>query len=84
MYGGEFLLQDYPIYQRLSKWCNPNIIRYNHNLDKAREYMRIAGYGEEFIPEGLSPLQITGIVFSFIIVVGAFPTASYWLYKKNK
>jgi hypothetical protein len=25
-------------------WCNPNIIRYNHDLDKAREYMELAGF----------------------------------------
>ncbi|NHJ39383.1 MAG: hypothetical protein FK731_05065 [Asgard group archaeon] len=84
MFGGEFLIQDYPIYQRLGKWCNPNIIRYNHNLDKAREYMRKAGYGEEFPQGRLDPIEITGIVFSTIIVVGTISFISYRLYKKTK
>jgi ABC-type transport system substrate-binding protein len=84
MYGGEFIIQDHPIYQRISKWCNPNIIRYNYDLDKAREYMRIAGFGEEFVPEGLSPWEITGIVFSSVLVVGTISFISYRLYKKGK
>ena len=84
LFGGNFILQDYPIYQKTAKWCNPNIIRYNHNLDKAREYMRIAGFGEDFVPEKLSKWEITGIVFSAVIVVGIFPIVSYRMYKKSK
>jgi ABC-type transport system substrate-binding protein len=82
--GGEYLLQDYPIPYRLGKWCNPNIIRYNHDLDKAREYMRIAGYGEEFIPSSLSNKEIAGIVISSVGIAGAISLFIYWLYKKGR
>ncbi|NHJ39705.1 MAG: hypothetical protein FK731_06700 [Asgard group archaeon] len=82
--GGEYLLQDHPIAYRLGKWCNPNIIRYNHDLDKAREYMRIAGYGDVFIPETLSNKEIAGIVISSVIAAGAISLIIYWLYRKGK
>ncbi len=42
--GGEYSIVDWPIYASLSIWCNPNIIRYNYDLDKAKEYMYKAGY----------------------------------------
>ncbi|HUT82711.1 MAG TPA: ABC transporter substrate-binding protein [Candidatus Bathyarchaeia archaeon] len=29
----------WPIYHKMSIWCNPNIIRYDFDIDKAREYM---------------------------------------------
>ncbi len=44
VHGGEYIIADHPIPSKLSKWCNPNIIRYDHNFEKAKEYMRIAGY----------------------------------------
>ncbi|HUT82542.1 MAG TPA: ABC transporter substrate-binding protein [Candidatus Bathyarchaeia archaeon] len=46
VHRGEYTLTDWPIYPKMGIWCNPNIIRYNHDLDKAREYMAIAGFGE--------------------------------------
>ncbi len=42
IHRGEFTITDHPIYLKLGIWCNPNIIRYNHDLDLAREYMEIA------------------------------------------
>ncbi|NHJ39382.1 MAG: hypothetical protein FK731_05060 [Asgard group archaeon] len=85
LFGGEFIINDYPIYARVGKWCNPDIIRYNHNLDTAREYMRIAGYPEEEIkPPRWTPLEITGIIFSSALIVGALSFISIRLYKKNK
>ncbi|NHJ04610.1 MAG: hypothetical protein EAX90_07295 [Candidatus Heimdallarchaeota archaeon] len=44
IHRGEYTITDHPIYLKMGIWCNPNIIRYNHDLDKAREYMAIAGY----------------------------------------
>jgi len=44
IHRGEYTLTDHPIYLKMGIWCNPNIIRYNHDLDKAREYMTKAGY----------------------------------------
>ncbi|NHK31203.1 MAG: hypothetical protein FK730_07620 [Asgard group archaeon] len=83
LFGGNFILQDYPIYQNATKWCNPNIIRYNHDLDKAREYMRIAGYGEP-LPSPWNPWEITGLVLTSALVVGTISFNSYRIYKKNK
>ena len=44
IHRGEYTLTDWPIYPKMGIWCNPNIIRYNHDLDKAREFMTKAGY----------------------------------------
>jgi ABC-type transport system substrate-binding protein len=44
IHRGEYTITDHPIYLKQGIWCNPNIIRYNHDLDKAREYMTKAGY----------------------------------------
>jgi ABC-type transport system substrate-binding protein len=83
--AGESLMQDHPICNVLGKWCNPNIIRYNFNLDKAKEYMRIAGYGEEQItPSGWSNWEIAGIVISSVVVAGAVSFVIFWLYRRSK
>jgi ABC-type transport system substrate-binding protein len=84
LYGGERIIQDHPLYQHLGKWLNPNIIRYNFNLDKAREYMAIAGYGELPIHNGLKPREIAGIVISSVIAAGSLSLVIYWLYRKGK
>ncbi|HUU78688.1 MAG TPA: ABC transporter substrate-binding protein [candidate division Zixibacteria bacterium] len=44
IHRGEYTITDHPIYLKMGIWCNPNMIRYNHDLDKARLYMEIAGY----------------------------------------
>ncbi len=46
----EYTITDHPIYLKLGIWCNPNIIRYNHDLDLAKEFMVIAGYGHTPTP----------------------------------
>jgi len=43
IHRGEYTITNWPIYPKMSIWCNPNIIKYNHDLDKAREYMAKAG-----------------------------------------
>ena len=50
IHGGDYYVSDQPIYERMGIWCNPNIIRYNHDLDKAREYMTKAGYDLGWTP----------------------------------
>jgi len=49
--------------------CNPNIIRYNHDLDRAREYMKIAGFPTPTL-KGLNPWEITGIVLVSVFIAG--------------
>ncbi|TFG00002.1 MAG: hypothetical protein EU542_08490 [Promethearchaeota archaeon] len=44
VHGGEHTITDHPIYLKQGIWCNPNIIRYNNDLEKARYYMELAGF----------------------------------------
>ncbi len=43
IHGGEYAITYHPIYMKLGIWCNPNIIKYEHNLSQAIEYMTLAG-----------------------------------------
>ncbi|NHJ48530.1 MAG: hypothetical protein FK733_12165 [Asgard group archaeon] len=40
----DYKIWNHPNYPTLGKWLNPNIIRYDHNLQLAKEYMTKAGY----------------------------------------
>jgi ABC-type transport system substrate-binding protein len=44
LHRGEYDIAYWPIPAKYGIWCNPNIIRYEHDLDKAKEYMEKAGY----------------------------------------
>ena len=50
IHGGEYDIVYHPIGSTMGIWCNPNIIRYNHDLDKAREYMTKAGFDLGWTP----------------------------------
>jgi len=66
VYNGDYLVTDYPIYERMGIWCNPTIIRYNHNLDKAKELMHIAGFDINWTPT--SPgFELTIVLASLLI-----------------
>jgi ABC-type transport system substrate-binding protein len=87
IFGDRYIIQDYPIVQTLEKWCNPDIIRYYYDLDKARDYMRIAGYGVDddgFPSVGLTPWEISGIVIASVIFVGIITFVAVRAYKKTK
>jgi ABC-type transport system substrate-binding protein len=47
---------DYPIHSSLGIWCNEDIIKYDYNLTKAKEFMMYAGYdcGLDSDSDGLS------------------------------
>jgi ABC-type transport system substrate-binding protein len=47
---------DYPTFSTLGVWCNEDIIKYDYNLYKAKEYMLFAGYdlGLDSDSDGLS------------------------------
>jgi len=47
--GGEYYIPNNPICEARKIWCNPNIIQYNHDLEKAKYYMELAGYAEPVI-----------------------------------
>ncbi|NHJ49088.1 MAG: hypothetical protein FK733_14975 [Asgard group archaeon] len=44
IHNNENIIWDYPNCPTLGIWNNPNIIRYNFNLNKAKEYMTKAGF----------------------------------------
>ncbi|MBN1328061.1 MAG: hypothetical protein JXA54_01195, partial [Candidatus Heimdallarchaeota archaeon] len=66
VHRGEWLITDWPIYPKMGIWCNPNIIRYNYDLDKAREYMAKAGYGT--LPEATPGFTILITLTSIMLV----------------
>ncbi len=67
LHRGEYTPSYYPIYDVMGVWCNPNIIRYEYDLDKAREYMAIAGYDVDYT-EPASSLKFLP-AFSIICLV---------------
>ncbi|MCF2142833.1 MAG: ABC transporter substrate-binding protein [Candidatus Heimdallarchaeota archaeon] len=48
IHGGDYFITDWPISPKLGIWCNPDIIRYRHYLEKAKEYMFYAGYDVDY------------------------------------
>ena len=48
IHRGEYTISDTPLYPKMGVWNNPNIIRYNHDIDKARYYMTVAGYDVDY------------------------------------
>jgi ABC-type transport system substrate-binding protein len=79
IHRGEYTITDHPIYLKMGIWCNPNIIRYNHDLDLAREYMAIAGY--EIVDSVSTPGFGLMIAFASIMAVAS---ASFLIVKKRK
>ncbi|MHA1443070.1 MAG: Loki-CTERM sorting domain-containing protein, partial [Candidatus Heimdallarchaeota archaeon] len=77
IHRGEYTITDHPIYLKMGIWCNPNIIRYNHDLDKAREYMTKAGY----VVSDTSPGFSLWITLTSLMVVAA---ASVFIIKRKK
>ena len=46
IHRGEYSICDNPIYPKLGVWNNPDIIRYNFDIDKARYYLTVSGYDD--------------------------------------
>ena len=59
VHNGEQIIWDYPNYPSLGIWNDPDIIRYNCNLTKAKEYMMYAGYdyGTDSDGDGLTDYE---------------------------
>jgi len=77
IHRGEYTITDHPIYLKMGIWCNPNIIRYNHDLDKAREYMQKAGYVVTDTGPGF------GFWITFSSLIACAVAASYIVKKKK-
>ncbi|MBD3190710.1 MAG: hypothetical protein GF308_08695 [Candidatus Heimdallarchaeota archaeon] len=70
LYRGEWAVTDHPIYPTMGIWCNPNIIRYNHDIEKAREYMAKAGF-EITEATGSQIITTAGPGFEFLIAIAS-------------
>jgi len=57
VHGDEYYINIWPINPTMGIWCNPNIIRYNFDFDKANMYMCKAGFG----PFNCAPSQNASI-----------------------
>jgi hypothetical protein len=63
--GDNYTIIDHPISPLLGNWCNPDVVRYCHDLDVARRYFTTAGYDV-----GCSPINHD--------YVDTFPEWSNW------
>ncbi|MHA1762120.1 MAG: ABC transporter substrate-binding protein, partial [Candidatus Heimdallarchaeota archaeon] len=72
VHGGEYLVTDYPFFETMKGWCNPNIIRYNHDLDKAKYYIELIGYSSNSSIIGLDPSDLFHLTFSVLVVILLF------------
>ena len=78
-HAGEYSISDHPIHSKMGIWCNPNIIRYNHDIDKAREFMTKAGYDLGWTAE--TPGFTIGIALTAFISTIAIAAV---VYRKKK
>ncbi len=83
LFNGEYIITDYPIYEAMGKWINPNIIRYNHDLEEARKYMTLANF-TYFVPKSLTGWEITGIVLTSVFMAGTITFVFIRINKKVK
>lgn len=82
VHGGDYSIINHLIYETMGIWCNPNIIKYDHDLEMAKYYMTLAGYDMSnhsytsptnflwlYILTGISYAIGTGaIIFAFIFI----------------
>ena len=79
VHAGEFVINHWPLYPKMGIWCNPDIIRYDYDLYKAKELMIKAG----FIIENFTPTIngfTTAIVMSSLLILS---TLTYFLRRKK-
>jgi len=81
IHRGEYTITFHPIYLKMGIWCNPNIIRYNHDLDKARLYMEIAGY---VVVEETTTTPGFGVIVAISsLIFVAIPSTIYFKKRRN-
>ncbi|NHJ48528.1 MAG: hypothetical protein FK733_12155 [Asgard group archaeon] len=82
IHNNEMITSDHPISPYFEEWLNPNIVKYNFDLDKARESLIKAGF------EGYCPHFTPGInsysYFSVVVGIGLLLVSSLFLNKKRK
>jgi len=70
--GGKWEISYGPITETLGIWYNPNVEKYDYNLQKAKEYLAYAGYGDlvSTSPVGLSIFTIIiPLFFSELLIL---------------
>ncbi len=80
IYGGSCDVVYWPIYSRLGIWCNPNIIKYDYDVEKAKEYMAMI-YGQIYGQTTNFTGFATTITISSIVLVAI--VAIIYHQKKN-
>ncbi len=78
IHGDLYHVSNQPIFERLGIWCNPNIIQYNHDLDRARELMTKAGFELE------PPSEINGMNFYFMTTISIIGIVTFIVYRKRR
>jgi ABC-type transport system substrate-binding protein len=68
VFRNDYIVTDWPIQLAMSTWINPNIIRYNHDLDKAKQFMTIAGFDLD-ISHQTQGYEISFLILSAITTV---------------
>ncbi|MBD3190819.1 MAG: hypothetical protein GF308_09260 [Candidatus Heimdallarchaeota archaeon] len=84
VHSGEQLITDYPIYLKMGIWCNPNIIRYNYDYNKAREYLQKAGFYSDCSSGTVSTLKTKGYEILLVLPVLLTIIAVMYVYKKKR
>jgi peptide/nickel transport system substrate-binding protein len=79
LHNNENVIWDYPNYPTLGIWNNPSIIRYNFDLDKAREFMTKAGFDL-----GWTPPQPGFTIPITIASLFAIASIGYFIIKRRK
>jgi hypothetical protein len=84
LHEGEATFDYWPIYSTMGNFCNPNIIRYIFDLDKAREYYTKADPQVPTIPTNiLETWEIATIITSYVAYV-IIVISIYFVVKKIK
>ena len=79
LHYGEYEIYHSPIYPKMGIWVNPNIIKYNFDLCKAKEFLHKAGYG--FV--GCTPtIEITNGLYSLTTI--SLIVVIFFLYRKKQ
>jgi len=71
----------YPIYEKMGMWCNPNIIKYDYSLEKAKNYMRKAGFAfpEDTTHVGIDfPTSLLIILGEIAVIIGLRKQRKKW------
>jgi ABC-type transport system substrate-binding protein len=71
IHNGDYVINHWPLYPKMGIWCNPDIIRYDYDLYKAKELMIEAGFViENFTPSinGYTGLLVVSTMFILSII----------------